>query len=167
MKKKYLKHYLFFLMPFLWALMWICLSFSPVRLWQNYHQTLPLVLIVIFYYALFDYRRFNIFIVFILGLLADFLSFGSVGLNCFIYALIFFMANLLQPYIQNFSFRYLWLFFCALMLITDIIWAWLGRLTTGIWVSASFWFVQYLFTCLCYPMITWITAKLNCYTKDV
>ena len=74
-------------MPFLWALMWVCISFSPIRLWQNYHQALPLVLIVIFYYALFDYRRLNVFMVFILGLLTDFLSFGSIGLNCFIYVL--------------------------------------------------------------------------------
>jgi len=164
-KLKRLKHFFFFLMPFLWAFLLVCVSFSPVRLWLNYHQNLPLVLIVIFYYALFNYKKLNVLVVFLLGLFADFLSMGALGLNAFIYVLMFFMANLLQPYIQNFSFKYLWLFFCVLMLITDIAWAWLGRLTTGIWVSPSFWFVQYVFTCLCYPIITWFTAKLNYYIR--
>ena len=167
MKEKLLKTILYYIFPFLWAFGFVCGSFIPERLFQNFHQVLPLVLIVIFYYAIFSPRRLNVFMVFILGLLADLLSSSVLGLNAFIYVAMFFMANLLQAYVCTFSFKQLWIVFCILMFICDVICAWLARLSTGVWVSASFWLVQYVFICLCYPVVLWITGKLNHYLKDV
>ena len=166
MKKRLFKTILYYVFPFLWALLFVCGAFIPERLFQNFHQALPLTLIVIFYYAVFSPQRLNVVLVFILGLLADLLSFSTLGLNAFIFVGMFFMANLLQAYIYSFSFKHLWFVFCSLMLLCDIVWAWLARLSTGVWVSASFWLVQYIFMCLCYPVIIWITGKLNHYIKE-
>ena len=146
MKVHFLKTFLFYLSPFLWALFWVMSGLMPERLFQSFHQSLPLVLIVIFYFALFSPNRLNVLCVFLLGLLADLLSSGIMGLNAFIFVGMFFMANMFQSYIQEISFKQLWGIFCGLMLITDIIWAWLARLAIGVWVSPSFWFVQYVFT---------------------
>ena len=167
MKKELFKTILYYLFPFLWAFIFVCASFIPERLFQNFHQTLPFVLIVIFYFAVFSAYRLNVFLVFILGLLADLLSFSVLGLNTFIFIGTFFISNLLQPYLYSFSFKHLWFVFACLMLLCDIAWAWLARLSTGVWVSSSFWFVQYVFMCLFYPVIFWITGKLDRYTKDI
>ena len=166
MKKSLFKTFLYYVFPFLWAFLFVCGNFIPERLFQNFHQSLPLVLIVIFYFALFSPERLNVLLVFILGLFADLLSFSVLGLNTFIFVGMFFMANLLQSYIYGFSFKNLWIVFCSLMLITDVVWAWLARLSTGVWVSASFWLVQYVFMCLSYPIVIWITGKLNRCMKD-
>jgi len=106
-------------------------------------------------------------LIFLLGILSDLISVGAFGLNTFIFVWFFFWTNFLKNYIQKLSFNYLWGIFSLLMLLTDVIWAWLGRIAVGVWVSPSFWFVQYIFVCLCYPFIFWITAKLNRCTKDI
>ncbi len=167
MKVNLLKTVLYYLFPFLWALLFVCACFVPERLFRNFHQFLPLVLIIIFYFALFSSKRLNVIAVFILGILADFLSPSIFGLNSFIFVGMFFMSNLLQPYIYAFSFKNLWCVFCGLMLLCDILWAWFTHLFTGVWVSASFWLVQYVFVCLFYPIIIWITGKLNHLIKDI
>ena len=155
------------IIPFLWAFVLVALHLSPERLWQNFHQSLPLVLIVIFYFGIFKSRRFNIFLIFVLGLITDFLSTTPFGLNTFIYTLMFLLADIISPYVCDFSFKHLWLVFMCVMLLIDIVLAWFGRIMTGFWVSSTFWFVQYLFMCLCYPIIVWITAKLNLFSRGL
>ncbi len=168
MKTKLLKNFLYYFFPILWAILFVCIGVIPTRLFQNFHQNIPFILVVIFYFALFGSNRLNVLIVFGLGLLTDFLSPSAIlGLNAFIYVIMFFMAQLFKSYLYNLSFCHLWIIFCILMLFVDIVWVWLARFTTNLWVTPSFWFVQYLFTCMFYPIIVWITAKLNLYTKDV
>lgn len=166
MRKKLLKPILHYIFPFLWAFLFVCGGFIPERLFQNFHQSLPLSLIIVFYYAIFSPQRLNVFWIFFLGLLADLLSCSVLGLNTFIFVGMFFMANLLQAYIYTFSFKHLWCVFCFLMLVCDVVWAWLARLSTGVWVSASFWLVQYVFMCMFYPVIIWLTGKLDSCLKD-
>ena len=63
MKKELIKTILYYTFPFLWAFLFVCMNFIPKRLFQNIHQSLPFVLIVIFYYAVFSPQRLNVLLV--------------------------------------------------------------------------------------------------------
>ena len=147
--------------PFLWGLFCVFLNFLPLSFFGYYHQSIPVILITIFYFAVFAPNKLNIFCVFSLGLLADLLSTAPFGIHAFIFSFLFFISNLARLYIFRFSFYKLWVVFSCFFFITDVVWAWLFCLTTGVWVSASFWFVQYIFTCLLYPLFVWLSGTIN------
>lgn len=148
------------LYPFFWGLFCVLLNFMSFHFLSEYHQSFPVVLIVIFYFAVLNPKKLNIFMVFILGLIADILTTAPFGINSFIFCFLFFISNLLRNYIKLLNYKYLWGAFVCLFFLTDIMWSWIFRLVSGIWVSASFWFVQFVFVCLFYPLFVWITGHL-------
>ena len=147
--------------PFLLGLFLILLSLVPVAFMPYYHQSFPFVLGIIFYFAVFNPKVLNVFLVFFLGLMMDTMTVLPLGFNAFGYVFIFFIANLFQSYLINMVFVQLWLVFCLLFFCTDVIWAFLFFLISGIWVSTGFWFVQFLFVCLSYPLFCRLSGFLN------
>ena len=149
------------LTPFLWGLFLILFCQIPFSLMPYYHQSFPFIAGVIFYFSVFNPKVLNVFIVFLLGLIADMITSLPLGFNAFGYVLLFFVANLLQSYLINMIFIQQWLVFCLLFFCIDVVWAFLFFLISGIWVSTGFWFVQYLFICISYPLICRFSGFLN------
>ena len=87
-------------------------------------------------------------------------------LLCSFFSLFFFASNLIRSYLFRLPFLQLWAVFAVLFLLTDIVWSWLFKMVSGMWVSASFWFVQYLIVCLIYPFFMWLTGHVNQRIKE-
>lgn len=162
----FLKKIFLFVSPFLLGMFLILLSKIPFSFLPYYHQSFPFVLTLIFYFAVFNPSFLNVFCVFILGLLADFISSVPVGFNTFIYVFFFFVANFLRPYFFSMFFYQLWIIFALLLLCSDVIWAFLFFMISGVWVSTGFWFVQYIFTLLSYPIFCYFYGFLNRKIKE-
>ena len=147
--------------PFLLGLFLVLLSQAPLAFMPYYHQSFPFVTGVIFYFAVFNPKALNVYFVFLLGLLMDMLTTLPLGFYAFGYVFIFFMANLFRSYLINMIFVHLWFVFSVLFFCTDVIWAFLFFVISKIWVSTSFWSVQYLFVCLFYPLLCALSGFLN------
>lgn len=156
-----LKKFFWLSSPFLLGLFLIFFSQVPTSLMPYYHQSFPFVLGIIFYFSIFNPKVLNVFLVFLLGLITDMLTSLPLGFYAFGYVSMFFMASLLQSYLINMVFIQLWLAFCLFFFCVDVIWAFLFFLISGIWVSTGFWFVQFLFVCLFYPLFCRFSGFLN------
>lgn len=157
---------LFFSLPFLFGLFCVFLGNIPISFLPYYHQALPLILGVVFYFSIFNPLFLNAILVFILGLISDSLSALPMGVSSFIYIYVFFIGNFFRPYFYPMVFSQLWLVFALVLFSADIIWSFLFFLISGVWVSSGFWFVQYLFTLLLYPVICRICGFLNKKIKE-
>jgi len=147
--------------PFFLGLFLILLGQIPTSLMPYYHQSFPFVVGVIFYFAVFNPKVLNVFLVFLLGLLMDLLTTLPLGFYAFGFVFMFFMATLFQSYLINMVFKQLWIVFGLFFFCTDVLWAFLFFLISGTWVSTGFWFVQYIFVCLTYPFFCRLSGFLN------
>ena len=162
MKSLFLFKKIFYIsLPTLLGILLIFLGQIPISFLPYYHQSFPFILGLVFYFSIFNPKVLNIFVVFLLGLLADAITSLPLGFYTFGYLFIFFMTNLFQSYLTNMIFLHLWYIFIFLFFCTDVIWAFLFFLISGIWVSTGFWFVQCLFVCLTYPLFCRLYGFLN------
>ena len=164
---RFLKKSFFLSLPFLLAFLCVLLGQSSFSFMPYYHQAFPFVLAIIFYFAIFNPIVMNVFFVFLLGLISDSLSALPLGFSSFVYVFVFFIANLFRSYLFLMPFYQLWIVYAVLLLCSDIIWAFLFFMISGVWVSAGFWFVQYLLTVLLYPVFCWICGLLNKKIKEL
>ena len=162
-----MKKTFWFLSPLLVGFFLIFISQVPFSLLPGYHQSFPFITGLIFYFAVFNPKRLNVFFVFLLGLTMDLLSSVALGFYTFGFICLFFMANLSQSYLINMTFKQLWVVYALMLFFTDVIWAFLFFLISGIWVATAFWTVQYVFTALSYPLFCRLYGFLNRKTLEV
>ena len=168
MKKLFFLKKVFWLsVPFLMGLFFILLSQIPVNLVPYYHQSFPFVVSLVFYFAIFNKKVLNVFLIFLLGIVNDMLTSLPIGFYAFGFVFIFFLVNLFRSYLVSMVFTQLWVMFCFIFFCVDVIWAFLFFLISGIWVSTGFWFVQYLFVCLFFPLFCRFFGFLNHKIQEV
>ncbi|MBR6231696.1 MAG: hypothetical protein IKQ99_01190 [Alphaproteobacteria bacterium] len=153
--------------PFLMGLFLILFSLVPINLLPYYHQSFPFVVTLIFYFSIFNPKVLNVFLVFLLGIINDMMTSLPLGFYAFGFVLIFFSISMLRSYLIDMVFTQLWIMFCLIFFCTDVIWAFLFFLISGIWVSTGFWFVQYLFVCLFFPFFCRFSGYLNHKIQEV
>ena len=124
--------------PFLLGVFFVLFAQVPFSLMPYYHQSFPFVLGMIFYFAIFNPKALNVFLVFLLGIFQDLITSVPLGFNALGFVFVFFMANLFQSYLVNMIFVHLWCVFSVLFFCTDVIWAFLFFLISGTWVSTGF-----------------------------
>lgn len=147
--------------PFLLGMLMVLLSQVPVSLISYYHQSFPFVTGLIFYFSVFNPKVLNVFFVFLLGIMMDMLTTLPLGFYAFGFVFIYFIGNLFQSYLLEMFFKQLWIVFSILFFCTDVIWAFLFFLSSGIWVSTGFWLVQFVFVVLSYPLFCKLYGFLN------
>lgn len=157
----YVKRIFWKSLPFLWGLFLILLGQIPTSFMPYYHQSFPFVVGLIFYFSIFNPKVLNVFLVFLLGLIMDMVTSLPLGFNAFGFVFVYFMVSLFHSYLLNMVFPQLLFVFCVLFLCTDIIWAFTFFLISGTWVSTGFWFVQYIFVALSYPLFCRLYGRLN------
>lgn len=143
------------------SLLLVLLSLAPFSFMPIYHTELPIVMIIIFCFAVFNPALLNGVCVFFIGLFADLLMAGPFGLQAFIYVLLFFVANLNRRFLLTLSFKYLWLAFAFILAVVYVIWYLLFSLVTFTLLSADSFILQYLVLVLIYPAVSWCCGWLN------
>lgn len=147
--------------PTIISLLLVLFSLATFSLMPIYHTELPIVLIVIFCFAVFNPTLLNGICVFFIGLFADLLMAGPFGLQAFIYVLLFFIANLNRRFLLILSFKYLWLAFAFILAVIYLIWYLMFSLVIFNFLSAQPFILQYLVLVLIYPAVSWCCGWLN------
>lgn len=160
MKRLSLNKFKFFL-PTLICLLLVLFGVAPFSFMPIYHTELPIVLIVIFCFAIFNPTVLNGISVFFIGLFADLLMAGPFGLQTFIYVLMFFVANLNRRFLLTLSFKYLWIAFGVILAFMYLIWYLLFSLTVLQFLSPNSFVLQYLVLVMIYPAISWCCGYVN------
>lgn len=156
-----LKKAFYFIIPFLGALLFAFIesfSFSFVGYQQSY---LSCLLGFIFYFSVFNPSVLNIFFVFILGIISDYLIQAPVGMQAFLFTLIFFLAYFNRRLILMSSFLGQWLAFilvCGIIFISGLI---LLKIAYGSVSDVQVLLKEYISTILFYPFIAWICGFIN------
>lgn len=155
--KKYFYHILFFLGIFLFVFIENC-SFSFVGYNQSYLSSL---LGIIFYFSVFNPKLFNIFVIFLLGIVSDYLMQAPFGMQMFLFTMTFFLANFNKRVILISSFNRQWFSFLLISFIIFILGLILLKLAYGNVHSIKVLLSEYIMTVLSYPFIAWICGLIN------
>ena len=153
-------------LPFFLALGLILFNAVPAYPISGYLQSIPCVLIIIFYFAIFHPSVLNDFEVFILSIFADILVQGPFGLIIVSYVLMFFLPHFLRTYLFNLSFFQLWgvfgLFLCGIFCVQYILFS----LVVGQWMSFIPDIIRMIILILIYPFIIRICAAVDTYVRE-
>ena len=136
------------LAPCLICLILIFLSQTP----DSRFLFVPLVYIPIFYFAVFRPGLLNAYLLFFLGLLADTLTQTPFGLFSLLFVLMFFVARLNHLFLQELSFRNLWIFFVVLSGFMLLIQFFIFVLSESAVVHTKFLFQQFTVLALYFPL---------------
>lgn len=162
--QKSLTHYFYrarFALPILVSLFFVLLDIMPYAFIPFYQVPLPLVLIVIFYFAVFRPRLLNGIAAFGIGIFADLLISSPFGLQAFIYVLMFFIANLNAKFLHTLEFKGLWVAFALILMVVYVCWYLLFSLASLTLLNIMPLVFQYMVIVLFYPLISWGCGWLN------
>ena len=148
-------------LPFLLALGLVLFNAIPFYPVGGYFQSIPCVLIVIFYFAIFHPSTLNDFEVFLLSILADMLVQSPLGLIIISYVSMFFMAHFFRTYLVNLSFFKLWgvfsLFLFGIMSVQYLLFC----LLVGQWMPFISNIIGMSILILLYPFVMRICAAVD------
>ena len=155
-----------YLSAFFLCLLLILLNAVPAYPLIGFMHAIPVALIVIFYFAIFNPHMLNGTAVFLLAVLADLLIQGPFGLLIISYVLMFFIGNFLRSYLFNLTFFKLWMVFGVCICLVEGLQYMLFCLSVGEWMSVF----PNLLTCfvliLIYPFIMRLCAALSVYVRE-
>lgn len=149
------------LMPTMICLVLVLAGIMPFSLLPFYTVPLPLVLVVIYYFAVFHPSALNCISVFFIGVFADLLTDSPFGLQAFSYVLLFFLANLNRRFLLSLNFAGLWTAFGVILAGTYLLWYLLFSLATLSWLNSDSLVFQYMTLVLIYPIISWVCGWFN------
>lgn len=153
------------LLPFLFALGLILFNAVPAYPLNGYFQSIPLVLIVIFYFAVFHPSALNDGMVFGLSIFADILVQSPFGLVIITYVLMFFVSHFLRSYLVNLNFFRLWgvfgFFTCSILSIQYVLFC----LIQGQWMLFMPNMIGVIALILLYPFIIQMCAMIDAYVR--
>ncbi len=121
--------------PFLVIVVLILLTLIPAQLPLN-ATNLPFPLLAIFYWAVFRPESVSVGVIFVAGLLVDFLSGSSIGMHTFLYVLIFSISKGQRRFLIGQGFLTLWVsFFLVCVLHQAVLWGVYHLLQKGVAVA--------------------------------
>ena len=120
-----------------------------------------LVLVAIYYWAIYRPDLFRPYIVFLLGLLNDGIHYNPLGLSALVFLGVYQLAFSNRRYIVGQIFYMLWAGFAVLALLAVVVmWAYVS-LYNGQVMAISPVFVQYVLTVVIFPFPAWILIRLQ------
>lgn len=150
-----------FALPFIFGLLLVSVGIVPFSIVSFYRVQIPFVLVFIFYFAVFRPRLLNGALVFLLGVYADLITQSPLGVQPFIYVLLFFVANLNHRILSGLSFNQLWGAFLFIAGVLHAAWYGLFSLLSLSLIAPFFMVIQYLFLGLSYPLLMGFAAWLD------
>lgn len=151
--------------PAITAFLFVLFSVIPFSFSPTNKIYVPLVYILIYYFAVFRPSVLNVITVFFLGLLTDFLLNTPFGVNTFFFVLAFFITNLGRSFLQDMTFNGLWLSFAGLMFVIYMLWYLTVSLLSHSWLGLGAFLLQYVLLVLFCPLIMsfccWLNMKLG------
>ncbi len=155
-------------LPLFVSVLWIMLLFIPLRSDIGANAR-PLVgVMCVYFWAVYRPDLFNVWSVFILGVVSDILSVSPMGFYLFLYLVMFVLVTHLAKYITEKNFEILWV---GLMLLMPIV-LFCGWLVISVYYTqflpVKAVFFSYLLSVALYPVVGGINALVvnSCLQDD-
>jgi len=143
--------------PFLICLYLVLLSQIPdIRFFF-----IPLVYIPIFYFSVFRPKILNEYMLFLLGLFADFITDTPFGLYSFLFVLLFFVSRLNRLFLKELSFKSLWVLFIGFSGFMLLLQMFLFALCESSVVYTKFLFQHFIALVFFFPIGFWLCDLTN------
>lgn len=161
MQKAVLQKYMAFMVPFL---LMFGLAFFESALLFSFHKTYPLVSIVfsfVFYFRIFNPYKLNLILVFLLGVLVDFLMAYPLGFEAIAFLMGAFLVGLNRVTLAHLSFVKQWMAFGVILLCVLVI----SQMILGLFLACSVGFLPFVWDFLglflSYPFVAKGAAYIN------
>ncbi len=152
----------FFLsLPFLISVLALIIGILPFSWFAVSLLHVPVVFGIIYYFTIFRPNVLNVFLVFILGIFADLVMHMPLGLQPLLFITLLFTTALNRRFLAGQEFDGQWLgFMMIFFLIMFMRYIAVGVLLGQI-PDVSFFFWEYVFVSLCYPLTALLCGYLN------
>ncbi len=156
-----IKKVFFVSLPFLIGLMALIVGMLPFNWFAVDMLHIPLIFGIIYYFTIFRPAVLNVFAVFILGVFADLLMHMPLGLQPLLFMTLLFVTALNRRFLASQQFDGQWLGFMLIFLIIMVMrYMAVGLLLKQI-PDVSFFFWEYVFVTLSYPITALLCGYLN------
>lgn len=149
--------------PFLLTMLAIIVEIAPVRFSYLSFIRPQISLIFVFLATVYFPESLGYFKVFFLGLLSDFLGFSLLGLNAFLFLLMYVLLSKYKNYLTNRSFVFVFFIFILFSLVETFIKALLIAIENNSFPPIFQVVMSYLLLLTFYPIAVYFCGKLNMY----
>ena len=147
-------------LPLLFSFLMMLIVFLPSSVSFMSLVRPPLVLVCLFYFAVYAPEMLTVTEAFILGLLTDFLSFSPLGLETFSMTLMYILSYYQRRFLYTHSFSFLWgVFVLQSAGVLFVKWG-LACLILRAWVPFVYDLMQWMLLCAFYPFVAGICSKI-------
>ncbi len=152
----------FFLsLPFFISVLALIIGILPFNSLPTTTFHIPVVFGIIYYFTIFRPGVLNVFWVFVLGVLADLLMHVPLGVHPLLFITLLFTTALNRRFLASQEFDGQWLGFMLIFFLIIFI----RYLSVGVLLGqipdVSFFFWEYVFVSLCYPLTALLCGYLN------
>lgn len=152
--------------PKLLTLLILLFSAAPTYL-PGYSSVRPyLMLVPVFYWAVYRPEDFSVLSAFLFGLFLDFLDGTPLGVNTLVFTLFYLILQTQRRYLIGKSFSFVWFGF-AVLSFGAYFFKWLFvSINYAAFTPVLTAFISYVLLLLCYPVLSWPCARLYVYLLD-
>lgn len=152
--------------PKLLTLLILLFSIAPTYI-PGYSSVRPaLVLIPIFYWAVYRPYSFSVVSAFFTGLALDLLESTPLGVNTLVFTVLYIATETQRRFLTGKSFSLVWVGFAILAFGAYFFKWFFVSVNFAVFTPLGTAFVSYFLLVLAYPVIVWPCAKLHIYLTD-
>lgn len=156
-----LNAFLYYFLPFILSCAFLFLE-TVIFVSYGFHQSFLSILNgAIFYFSVFKPDRLNIFLIFILGILSDYLLQAPFGFQAFMFSLTAFVSYFNRRLIFNCSFATQWAAFSVISFFIFMLGIVFLKVKYGSFIGTIALLKDYTFVVLCYPFIARFCGYVN------
>ena len=142
------------LLPFFLSLFFIFINYTPSNVSFSTFIRPEIGLICVFYWVLYRPDLFNMFMVFLLGLINDIISSAPLGADIITYLTVYVIVSNMIAFFYNKPFVVVWYGFAFIFIIAELVkWLILSVYYAQFLPISGLFFIS-LFTVACYPVVS-------------
>ena len=146
--------------PLLVSVVWLMISFIPLRSEISANARPMIGLMCVYFWVIYRPDLFNLWSVFILGVISDVLSIAPLGIFLFMYLVMYLTVNNLIKYINDKTFEIMW---SGLIILLPVVmlsgWLLMSVYYTQ-FIPVKGMFFSYLLSIALYPLIGGVNAMI-------
>lgn len=152
--------------PKLLTLLILLFSIAPTYI-PGYSSVRPnLVMIPVFYWAVYRPYSFSVISAFFTGMALDLLKSSPLGVNTLVFTLLYLAADSQRRFLMNKTFLFVWFGF-AVLSFAAYFFKWLFvSINFAAFTPAGAALISYFLLVAAYPLVVWPCAKLHLYLLD-
>lgn len=154
-----LRYMLYGVTPLLWVIFFLLVGMVPFEVPYFSAVAPSFTFMVIFFWTVHRPESVPYYLVFLVGLLQDFLEGSLAGLNAFMFLVMYEILIQQRRFIYGRSFPFLWLVFLLLSFLATVFSWGVTSFIAGSLVALDTYVVRLVFSCFLFPVLVWLMSR--------